>query len=127
MTSNARRSFGQSRAVWPPQPGFFAFRLVKNGWRVPARILFDGENWIAEIDGELCDPHSDPAYAPMLSAVWHGGHKIPQRDYDWLVGLKAWARANDPDHPCLHPRRPIDPGQLQPITPRIPVRERTPA
>jgi hypothetical protein len=116
-TASRRHDAAQRRAIWPPSPGFFQLRLVRRGWPVPARIVCDVEGWHAEIDGVASAPHDDPAHAPDVARVWHGGHRIAEADYRYLLDLKDWARDCEPGHPCLHPQRPIDPGLLPPILP----------
>lgn len=92
-------------------------RLVKNGWRVPARIHHqDDGRWAAEVDEEMCEPHLDPALAPMVAALWHGGIKIDEQTYRWLLAMKAHAIEHDPSHPALNPRKAIDPRLLKPLT-----------
>jgi hypothetical protein len=101
--------------IWPPEPGPFSLRLVKGGWRVPARIVRDAEDrWHAEVDGEAHAADADPAQAVMVATLWHVGIKIDEQTYDWLLAMKAHALAREPDHPCLHPRKPIDPRLLKP-------------
>lgn len=118
--SYPRHGDDQARAIWPPSPGLFSLRLKRHAWAVPACIVHDkpSDQWHAEIDGEAYETHSDPTLAPMIDVVWHGGRKIDQAEYDWLFALKDWARANNPDHPCLWPRRAIDPRVLRPLIPR---------
>lgn len=108
----------KSRAVWPPEAGYFSVRLVRKGFRVPARIIHDGEKWQAEVDGEMQTPHPDPALAAMVADIWYGGRQIDQQEYDYLVAVKEHARVNNPQHPCLHPRCAIDHRVLTPIMPR---------
>jgi hypothetical protein len=112
------KSAEQSRAIWPPEPGFFALRLVRRGWEVPARIVFDGEKWQAEIDGVASLPDIAPALAENVARIWQGSRRIAEHEFRWLEKLREWAKANQPEHPCLHPRQPIKPGMLKPILPR---------
>src|SRR3954469_17773176 len=107
------------RLVWPPQPGYFQMRLVSRGWKVPARLVLGDSGWHAIIDEEAYFPHSDPAQARGVAAVWTSGAQIDAATYRWLIALKAWARAAAPDHPCLSPRSPIDPAVLPPIDPSL--------
>lgn len=116
MATSPRHAQAQRRAVWPPQPGFFAFQLVKRGWRVPARILFADGLWRAELDGKLCDAHPDPIYADYVARIWQAGIKIDEQTYHWLLAMKAHARAHEPDHPAANPREAIDHGLLRPLT-----------
>jgi hypothetical protein len=114
--SNRHATF-QRRLIWPPEPGIFALRLVRGAWRAPCRIIYnDDGRWQAEIDGELQEPDADPALAHMVSAIWHGGIKVDAATYQWMLAVKAHAALHDPDHPALHPRKPIDPRRLKPLT-----------
>lgn len=113
---NVRRAKEQRRMVWPPEPGLFCLRLVRDGWRVPAKIVHDEEGrWHAEVDEEVHESHPDPAHAYMVSAIWHAGLKLPQADYDWLLAIKRHAQKHDPTHPSLNPRRSITPMWLRPL------------
>jgi hypothetical protein len=105
----------QARAIWPPEPGHFAFRLVKKGWKVPSTIHHSDGLWRAEIDGVMCDPHADPALAARVADLWHGGVRISAAEYAWLNAVKTWALVHQPDHPACHPRKPIDHRLLAPL------------
>jgi hypothetical protein len=115
MSASLRHRADQRRQIWPPEPGYFLLRLVKDGWRVPCRIIHDAEGWHAEVDGTHHPAHADPALAYMTDALWHGGLRISQADYNWAVATREQARATAPDHPSLHPRKPMDPRTLKPI------------
>jgi hypothetical protein len=93
----------------------FAFRLVRDGWRVPSRIIHDEDGWHAEVDDVIYPAHADPVIAPMVAAVWHAGIKLSQADYEWFVAVREDARKHDPEHPALHPREPMDPRRLRPL------------
>jgi hypothetical protein len=120
------------RAVWPPEPGAFKLRLVPRGWQVPARIVREsspgvvtgaGEPvllWHAVIDGIARHPNIDPANAEDVARIWHGGERIDETEYRWLVATGDWARAHDPRHPAANPLYPIDPSRLRPLKPRTP-------
>lgn len=125
--STGRHDPGQEREAWPPQPGFFTRSLTKKGWGVPARIyLWDDGAWQGELDGTLYDAHPDPGLAPYVADIWHYGFRIDETTYRHLLAMKEWAAANDRDHPCLHPRRTMDPRLLPPIMPRATRYEATP-
>jgi hypothetical protein len=111
-----RHAPAQSRLIWPPSPGLFRLRLVKGAWAVPTRIL-RGTLWQAEIDETLNAPHADPALARGVDTIWHGGLRIDQDEYDWLIGMKRYAEQSNHDHPCLHPTRAIDRSRLRPFVP----------
>jgi hypothetical protein len=113
------QSQSPSRLIWPPQPGYFAVRLVRKGFRVPACINWDGSVWHAIIDEITYLPHTDPAHAQGVARIWMSGLMITEADYRWMIAIKVWARTADPDHPCLSPRTPIDPARLRPIDPSL--------
>lgn len=104
----------QRRAVWPPETGYFRLRFVRGAWAVPARITCEDGLWQATIDGDDRQADADPAVAPGVADVWHGGTMIDAVTYAWLLAMKDWALANEPKHPCLHPREAINPAQLKP-------------
>jgi hypothetical protein len=118
MRSNPKSCRDQSRAVWPPEPGWFALSLVSKAWKVPARIVFEDGLWRAIIDGIARDQHADPAHAPDVAWVWQSGLIIDENTYAWLNATREWARLHDSMHPSLSPRRAIDPAKLEPIIPR---------
>lgn len=107
-----------ARAVWPPEPGFFALKLVRNGWLVPARIGFDGVRWHAEIDGTIHPAHTDPALAPEVARIWTSGARVDEADYRWRFAVKAHALAHDPAHPALCPDKAMNPNTLRPLPAR---------
>jgi hypothetical protein len=116
------------RAIHDPQPGYFLTRLCRGGWLVPARIdRAENGDWITVIDGEQRQ-HPDPTEAGVFR-VWLGGTPCEPWQYQDRLELKAWAATNDPDHPSLHPKRPIDPMRLTPrpvprsVVPRAPAGE----
>jgi hypothetical protein len=118
--STDRHAATQARAVWPPEEGVFALRLVKGGWAVPARIrLTDDGQFQAEVDGETHAAHADPALAAQVATIWHSGTRITESEWRWLDSMRAWAVKHQPDHPCLHPRKVIDHRLLEPIMPRV--------
>lgn len=115
-----RHDASQVRLVWPPAPGFFAMRLVKGGWAVPARILLtDRDEWQVELDGKMCEAHADPTLAQYVATVWQSGTRVDESDWRWRNAMRAHAEANKlTNHPALNPRRPIDHRTLDPIMPR---------
>jgi len=104
-----------ARPVWPPSTGFFRLRLAKGAWAVPARICCEDGVWCAIIDGKEFPGHADPAHAEGVERIWTSAERIEAHDYRWLLAVKEHAQAHDPDHPCLHPRKPIRVGLLRPI------------
>ena len=108
----------QRRVIDAPQPGYYTLRLARGAWRVPCRIVHDEDGWHAEINGDVQPASPDPYAAPGVAHVHERGLRIDQPTYDWLVALKAYVEAHEPDHPAARPLDPIDPMQLRPIMPR---------
>jgi hypothetical protein len=110
---SARRS-EPARRIDQPEPGFFTMRLVRGGWQVPCAIAYDEASglWTATVDGEA-KSHIDPQTAGVL-LIWERGVRIEEWRFRDLEALKAWARGNDPTHPCLSPRHRINPMALTP-------------
>lgn len=107
-----------ARAVWPPTPGYFVMRLAKGAWQVPCKIEREGGDgvcqWRAVIDGAEGHWETDPVSAGV-DRIWGYGVMIDEPKYRYLLELKDWCRQYDPDHPCLHPNRPIDRTTLKPL------------
>lgn len=103
------------RRIDQPEPGFFTLRLIRNGWAVPCSIDFEEQTefWTATIDGEA-RRHIDPVQAGVFR-IWIYGKQIEAWRYADLLALKSWAQQHDPDHPCLHPRKPIDFMRITPV------------
>jgi hypothetical protein len=91
------------RRVDQPEPGFFALRMRKGAWPVPARIHHENGLWWATVDGKEHPAHDDPFHAPWVSRIWEGGELADEADYRWRLATKAAAAKSDPTHPCLHP------------------------
>jgi hypothetical protein len=108
---------GPPRPVWPPEAGWFRFRLVRGGWAVPAAIRQTDDGWSAVIDGFEHPPHDDPAHAEGVSDLWTYGDRIEQHEYDYLTALREHVRRADPSHPAANPHRAILPAMLRPILP----------
>jgi hypothetical protein len=117
MGQGDRHEAGQTRVVWPPEPGFFRLRLVRAGWGVPAEIIHDDRGWSAVLNGEQGTPHPDPESANDVARIWQFGQKIEAAEYRWLESVRVWALANDPQHPAARPTKAIDPSTLRPILP----------
>lgn len=107
------------RPVDRPEPGFFRMKLIRGGPFVAARIGHDTAGWWAEIDGQRYAPHPDPAHAEAVYRVWHGGHVIPEAEYQHLLAVRGWAEREMPTHPVTHPREPIDDAALRRLPPII--------
>lgn len=103
------------RRVDKPEPGWFVMRLVRGGWLVPCSIAYDEGTgrWSTTIDGETVSA-IDPAEAGVWR-VWLTGRRIEEWQFKDMEDLREWAKANDPAHPCLTPRRRIDPMLLAPV------------
>lgn len=89
---------------------------------MPARILHSEAGWQAEINGTCHPAHPDPVHAEGVSRIWHSATAIAEHEYRWLVAVREAAEVADPDHPALHPTKPIDPMRLKPLQPRTPQR-----
>jgi hypothetical protein len=105
------------RLVWPPSPGYFRLRIVRHGWRAPARIVRDGQEWHAVIDGEAYPAAADPRHAPGIDRIWHGGTQIGESEYQYLERLREWAREHQPNHPAANATLPINPNTTPPVRP----------
>lgn len=102
-----------------PEPGCYLIRLIRKGPQLPAVIVKDAEGcWSAVIDGEAQGiPDPDPARAAGVYTVWHSGQRSDKVMHGYLHALKQWALVHQPEHPLLHPRKPIDVGALPPVVP----------
>lgn len=89
------------RAVGQPEAGYFLIRLVRKGPLIPARIVLRDGMWWAMINGSEYPAASDPAAAPRVFQIWHGGEVITEKQYN-----KALAKSSHPD--ALDPNKPID-------------------
>jgi len=112
--------------VWPPLPGHYAMRLVRDGPRVAVRIWFgaaiiDGEEqdrapgWFVEIDGqtdrEECDATGYRCRIPLdvnKAWPWCAREPIDEDTYRYLVACASWARDHSPDHPKAQPHKAVD-------------------
>jgi hypothetical protein len=85
-----------SRLVGQPEPGYFLIHLVRKGPLVPARIIHnpDAGSWQAIVDGCPQRAATDPAAAPMVFPIWHGGQMISEAEY-----LRAMKARGEPDAP----------------------------
>jgi hypothetical protein len=125
----ARRALDPIR-VDQPEPGLWKLRLHSGCWPyVPARIIFEAGLWSAEIDGKSAGlPNSDPTMADGVMDIWlTDKDPISAAEYNFRtsedpdlrpIPLKAWARSSYPDHPCLDPRKRVDPATLR-LTPEF--------
>lgn len=104
----------EDRRIDKPRPGWFAMKLVKGGPRVPCRISFDETTrlWSAEIDGAV-STNADPTLAGVFR-IWLFAMEIEEWVFLNMVDAKARWAVENPDHPCLHPRRRIEPMLMRP-------------
>jgi hypothetical protein len=105
-----------------PQPGIWKLRLYPKGWPyVPCRIILHEGLWSAEIDGQLAGlPDADPYKADGVSRIWESRKEpISEAEYEYrLTTLKNYYRKVYPEHPCLDPRKPVNPAVLR-LTPEF--------
>ena len=108
-----------------PVPGYYLLRRVRRGWAVPCQVIADAGRFMCILNGE---PLTGAWSEDELSAFWadyltaESVHPLVQiqlhgvtcdkATYDHRLAMKAWAERNQPDHPCLHPIRPIDPNKM---------------
>lgn len=92
-------------------------RLVPKGPFVPCRITCQQGLWRATIDEDEKPATRDPDANEPLMRVWQHGRRITESDYSFALHMKAWARDNQPWHPCLHPHQPIALNSLPPVVP----------
>ncbi len=106
------------RRIDAPEPGFYRMALVRGAWRVPCRILLDEQTgwWTSEVD-TTTKRSIDPTDTDTFT-IWHAAQTIEAWQHDYLIRLREWCAENAPDHPCLHPRRRIDPMRLSMV--RVP-------
>jgi hypothetical protein len=103
-------------------PGFYRFKLRRDGPWVPAQItLEEGMIFVVEADERLKIAIEASAYEKLvidhvmlgdafehalLRVVWFGT-LIGETEYRKMLDLITWAREHQPDHPCLHPDEPV--------------------
>lgn len=119
---------------WPPEPGYYATRLVKGGPRVAVRIWFgsaiiDGEEqdrapgWYCEIDGATTWSERDKDTGYECSVPFDAGRvwpfcakdRIDEGEYRYLLAMATHAKEHETDHPAATPRERIDVRQMAPI------------
>lgn len=110
-----RHDPSQARSIWPPSVGYFRMSLVRKGWAVPCMISIVNGQWQATVDGKELPPDADPALAERVSDIWHSGHFIDRSEYLWRLAIKEHSERSDPDHPSLHPMKPISLNRLKPL------------
>lgn len=107
------------RTVWPPEPGYFRMKLVKNGWPAPCEIQrreVDGlVLWQAIVDGDVMPEVPRPERCPHIERIWTSGFRIDETEYRWRNSLRDSARKHRVQHPAANARRPIIVMRLRPI------------
>ncbi len=99
----------EDRRIDIPQVFFARIPLVRGGWKVPARTETRDGLWRAVVDEVEGAWTADPLADRLFVRVHTARDLIPEWQYFDLIDLKRWARAYQPDHPCLHPDRPMHP------------------
>lgn len=107
-------------------PGFYRLAKAPRCWKVPARIGLENGLYTAEIDGEAIDGSwsEDDIEWQLFEWLTHAGsypffHLVlfgrpsTGAEFKWLLALKDWAAIHNPNHPCLHPLRSMDPLTLK--------------
>lgn len=109
-----------AQIVGQPVPGYYLLSRVPKGWGVPCQIIETDGRFSAVVDGEpllgawtadeIRDFWADFLFAkathPMVQLQAHG-MPCDRATYDQRIAMKVWARTHNPDHPCLHPMRPM--------------------
>lgn len=111
------------RILTRPTPGFYTVRLVPRGWPVAARISLDDDRYSVTIDGKPVprtwteeELESDAVRAITTGTLFDHpllrvncfGQMCDETEYRHKLATRAWAEANAPWHPSLHPEKPID-------------------
>ena len=96
-----------------PIAGFYKSRQVRNGPFVPVRIWFGPSR--DPITGELLDRspcwHAEQRGVEIeLARVWPwcARNPIDEREYNYMIGVTAWADEHAPDAPEASPGKPLD-------------------
>lgn len=123
----------ESVAIWPPRPGLYRMRLVKDGPFVPVKIWFglpviDGEEqdraprWLCEIAGRTDFWEKDAGNyrcrcALDIGRAWPfcANAPISEQDYAYMLDHAEWSRQFKPSNPDANPRKAIDLATLAPI------------
>lgn len=104
-------------------PGHYRYRQVKGGPWLPATVsIEDGMIYVVEADERLRVGISADSYEkllidavmigeafnnPLIRVIWFGV-PISADEHSAMLDLIVWARQMQPDHPILHPNKPID-------------------
>lgn len=105
------------------EPGFFRLRHVRNGPWIAARVELVGG--LVRLTQDAKPPScecSTAEYAdlvvaaviegeafshPIIRCLWFGV-RIAEAEYQHMLRVAAWARANAPAHPLANPGKPVD-------------------
>lgn len=113
----------QRRFLSHPEPGFFAFRLVKDGPWCPAVIYIPCPMVEPDVfihHGEWCRDRERFARDYQLRAkvidrdhavepIWIHGRFVPYWRWRHMMAVFAWAKREAPNSPEARPTRPVDP------------------
>lgn len=115
--ARAGRWDSRDNRAGPPDPGYYAMRLVPRGPHVPCRIVHEHGLWFAIIDEAEKPRSADPEANEFVMRVWHHGGRLTASDYSFALSVKRWAREHQPEHPVLHPLRAVSLASLPPVIP----------
>lgn len=116
------------RRIDEVRPGHYRYRRVRGGPWLPAVVTIeDGMIYVVEADESLRVGITRQSFEDMLvDAVMNGtafennlvrvlwfGESIDKAEYDHMLSVLAWARENHPEHPMLHPDRPIQMSEVK--------------
>lgn len=103
--------------------GYFRRKLVRGGIWVGVRFWLDDEQqWRVEVNGNthriISKDNGEPAHIEPLD-VYHEwaaccGQQITEREFQFLMRRREWARTHAPDHPAAQPHQPVDLSKLPP-------------
>lgn len=103
-------------------PGYYRYRRVKGGPWLPAFVSIEhGMIFVTEADAVLrvgiafkayedlvvnAVIQGEAFYTNLLRVLWMG-EPISLDEYEHLIAVMRWAKANHPEHPLNHPDKPI--------------------
>lgn len=105
-----------------PEEGHYLTKLVRGGIAVGVRFYYDADGYMrVEVDGCTGKPFRrddgsvvELLYDPLEVWTWCCGKPIPEREFNFLVRRREWAKQHAPDHPAANPHKPIDLNKLPP-------------
>ena len=116
-----------THSLTAPAPGHYLVRLVPRGWEVPALITLADGRYTAIVDGKpvLGSWTEQQLETAAVDAATEGelfnhpflrlclfGRRCDEAIYEHRLATKAWAAQHAPNHPSVHPLRPMDPRTL---------------